>query len=616
MSFHHNEKDEWLGYGAGIYLSRCDKFSITGTTILRGQCGLMMSSCNNGSVRDNSFSFLSAIGVGMYRSSGNKIINNSIDYCVRGYSHGVYNRGQDSAGILIYEQSNKNIFAFNSVTHGGDGFFLWAGQTTMDTGKGGCNDNLIAYNDFSHAVTNGIEATFSRNKFIGNLVMECWHGVWGGFSYDSVFRDNVFALNGEAIAIEHGPNNKISRNIFLDDRVGIHLWENATIDPNWGYGKVRDCKSHDTLITENQFLGTGRAIHLKRTIGTIISRNSFNLQHQDVLKQEEQSESVFLSNTLNLGGMALDTVGFDPSNAIAFSGKPVTLNYKVDSNGVELESLSQSYDRRWTIAIDRWKAILGGTECKELARSVGFHQPYMLSLASGFERGRRNIIVDDWGPYDFASPKLVLRKKASSGDMTSLSYSLLGTRGPYHIMPIPNAKVSQSDNDFKITVPEKQYAGLEVSVKVGGKTYKWVNTEVATPWSVKFYAWDPKTQDPRTQGEAFAQLLKGTPLETATSSRLNYASSGNFLPKLPSNNFATIAETEINVPAGTYSFGLTSDDGCRVWLDGKLQIDEWHYQGPTHYDRTWNLSKGKHKILIHHFEIDGYATLAATVRKK
>ena len=90
-------------------------------------------------------------------------MHNRIDWCVRGYSHGFYNRGQDSAGLLIYEQSSRNIVAFNSVTHGGDGLFLWAGQSTMDTGQGGVNDNLFYDNDFSHAPTNGIEATFSRN---------------------------------------------------------------------------------------------------------------------------------------------------------------------------------------------------------------------------------------------------------------------------------------------------------------------------------------------------------------------------------------------------------------------------------------------------------------------
>ena len=90
----------------------------------------MLMESNRGKVWNNSFSFLSAIGLGMYESSGNKIMHNKIDWCVRGYSHGVYNRGQDSAGILIYEQSNQNLFAYNSVTHGGDGFFLFGPQFT------------------------------------------------------------------------------------------------------------------------------------------------------------------------------------------------------------------------------------------------------------------------------------------------------------------------------------------------------------------------------------------------------------------------------------------------------------------------------------------------------
>ncbi|HMS55259.1 MAG TPA: right-handed parallel beta-helix repeat-containing protein, partial [Fimbriimonadaceae bacterium] len=137
MSFHKNEADEWLRFGAGVYLRNCDNFEVKNVTIRNGQCGLMLTNCNKGLVWNSDFSFLSAIGLGMYRSSENRIMHNNIDWCVRGYSHGRWNRGQDSAGILIYEQSHKNKFAYNSVTHGGDGFFLWAGQTTMDTGEGG-----------------------------------------------------------------------------------------------------------------------------------------------------------------------------------------------------------------------------------------------------------------------------------------------------------------------------------------------------------------------------------------------------------------------------------------------------------------------------------------------
>ena len=122
--------------------------------------GLLMTRTTRMRVWNNDFSFNSALGIGMYRSSHNQLLHNKIDWNVRGYSHGFYNRGQDSAGLLMYEQSSHNIVAHNSVTHSGDGLFLWAGQHTMDTGEGGANDNLFFRNDFSWAPTNGIEATF------------------------------------------------------------------------------------------------------------------------------------------------------------------------------------------------------------------------------------------------------------------------------------------------------------------------------------------------------------------------------------------------------------------------------------------------------------------------
>ena len=49
-------------------------------------------------------------GIGMYRSSRNKILNNNLDFNVRGYSHGIFNRGQDSADILVL--SNVIIIQF------------------------------------------------------------------------------------------------------------------------------------------------------------------------------------------------------------------------------------------------------------------------------------------------------------------------------------------------------------------------------------------------------------------------------------------------------------------------------------------------------------------------
>ncbi|NJN14463.1 MAG: hypothetical protein HC813_02190 [Planctomycetes bacterium] len=81
-------------------------------------------------------SFNSGWGIALWRSSGNLVQGNRFDWCVRGYSHGIYDRGQDSAGILVFEQSSGNRFLWNSATHGGDGFFLYAGHETTHAREG------------------------------------------------------------------------------------------------------------------------------------------------------------------------------------------------------------------------------------------------------------------------------------------------------------------------------------------------------------------------------------------------------------------------------------------------------------------------------------------------
>ena len=56
MSYHHNEKDEWLRYGAAIYLSGCDDFTVSHCKVTGGQNALMITRCNSGTVFNNDFS--------------------------------------------------------------------------------------------------------------------------------------------------------------------------------------------------------------------------------------------------------------------------------------------------------------------------------------------------------------------------------------------------------------------------------------------------------------------------------------------------------------------------------------------------------------------------------
>src|SRR2546421_6623884 len=267
LSFHHNEKDEWLRYGAAIYLADVVGGNISENGAVQGMNGLLLVRSSGVSVRGNNFSFTSGLGVGLYRSSYDTIIHNWIDYNVRGYSHGFYTRGQDSADLLIYEQSAHNVIAVNSLTHGGDGVFLWAGQTTMDSGTGGANDNIIYGNDVSYATANGVEATFSRNVIVGNRAWGGEYGVWGGYSYETEIRGNDFYGNRTAIAIEHGQDNKIAENPFDHDPTSIRLLADPIAPPDWGYPKHHDTRSRDYHISGNEFLGNTTTLNSRNTTG-------------------------------------------------------------------------------------------------------------------------------------------------------------------------------------------------------------------------------------------------------------------------------------------------------------------------------------------------------------
>ena len=267
LSFHHNENNEWLRFGAAFYLEDIKGGELRGNTAAGGMNGLMLVRSDGLMIRDNNFSFNSGLGVGLYRSSDDTIVHNQIDYNVRGYSHGFYTRGQDSADLLLYEQSNRNIVAFNSLTHGGDGVFLWAGQTTMDSGQGGSNDNLFYGNNVSYATANGVEATFSRSRIIANKAWGSEYGVWGGYSYETDIIANDFKNNRTGIAIEHGQNNTIALNTFDGDSTAIRLWADSIAPSDWGYPKFRDTRSRDYRISGNVFQKNQTVLRVSNTTG-------------------------------------------------------------------------------------------------------------------------------------------------------------------------------------------------------------------------------------------------------------------------------------------------------------------------------------------------------------
>ena len=579
LSFHHNEKGEWLRFGAAIYLDGVSGGDVRTNRAEQGMNGLMMVRSDHVRVQDNSFRFNSGLGIGLYRSTDNSIMQNRLDYNVRGYSTGFYRRGQDSADLLMFEQSSRNVVAYNSATHGGDGLFLWAGQSTMDTGQGGANDNLFFGNDFSFAPTNAMEATFSRNTFVGNRAEGSDYGLWGGYSYESRVVGNCFVRNRVGIAIEHGQDNEIASNRFEGDITAIRLWGDRVEPSDWGYPKHRDTNSRNARIAANVF-----------------SRNRVGV------------------NAANTHDLAM--VG----NSLAAVDTPMVFT---DTAGVRTESNAM---RATNDAGQADPCASMGPLPAEYARvapqAEGVTPEVPASTQSKSDRSA--IIVDEWGPYDWRSPKLW---PLDSTRAVPLRLAVHGPEGRWRVVGRRGiaavSAMSGRMNDTIVVTPRAdslrdwqvtlEYRGVPTVTPRGAivaqntaTRFSFGTFEPAQEWQVKFFAWGDST-DPRGKTGGFVALLRGAPVTTARASRLDYMWYRPTIAGVPQAKWALEATSAVTLSPGTYTLRTISDDAVRVWVDGKLAIDDW-----TPHESTVDavpLAAGRHELRVEYYQVDGWTEL-------
>ncbi len=578
LSFHHDERDEWLRYGAAFYLADVQGGTVHGTRARQGMNGLLLVRTSGLTAWNNDFSFNSGLGIGLYRSSGNRILHNRADWCVRGYSHGFYARGQDSAALLLFEQSSRNVVAYNSMTHSGDGLFLWAGQQTMDSGTGGSNDNLFYANDFSYAPTNGMEATFSRNRFVGNVVVGATHGLWGGYSWGSEVTDNRFGGNRIAIAIEHGQDNRIARNAFDGDSTAIRLWWNRIEPGDWGYPKHRDTRSRDYLIEDNRFAHHRVGLRVIGTQRATVRRNAF---------------------------AGVDTL-------VVASGD--TSGWRWEDNPVRrAPEAVRTAPRQRAPLVPR---IRGAWDAR---------------LPDTAARGRDRIIVDEWGPYDWRAPKLW---PAGRSDAAPLALRVLGPAGRWRVRSTRGvASLSDSagaTGDTLMVTPAEgarddwavtlEYAGAAVVTAAGDSfpagsavPFGYAHFAPDLRWRVRAAAWD-STADPRRDSTALARAFAGTPLLDTTVARLDWMWYRPAVKALPSERWLLAADGEVTLPPGDYALRTISDDALRLWVDDSLVVDRWAPHESV-VDEV-PIPAGRHRLRLAYYQVDGWVELRAEVVRR
>ncbi len=584
---HDNDRKEWLtNYAAAVYIEDSAGVTIRNSRVWHGQNALCLDRVTRSRIYDNDFSFNSGWGIALWRCSSNVISRNAIDFCVRGYSHGVYNRGQDSAGLFVFEQNNENVFAENSVTHGGDGFFGFAGREALgETGthpvewynRRGNTDNLLVGNDFSYAPAHGIENTFSfgnqylKNRIVGNAIC----GVWAGYSRETLIAGNDFEANGEmgyglergGVNIDHGGDNRIIRNQFLTNKCGVHLWGGANPDfekRNWA--KANGYASTGSVIAGNTFQGDAVAFHFRGPGEVTLGRNKLVGVGREII---EAPDYLVRRN---------DKLALEP--------------VKIPQHEV--------FGRKHPVG----------------ARSA--------------LRGRQNIIMTEWGPWDHVTPLARLVRSAGGSAL-------------YEVLRVPTAQVRLETTGENIRgvlapVPRKPdetritLSALEpgvrpylLSVRASGKPLaEFKGTLLAARWQATFFNW-PTNADPRTNLVAYRQLAEGPAAVSDQIDELSFRygmrgpsdigiSDKITAARLDRRRFGMVARTRLPLASGTWEFATLSDDGVRVSVDGRPVIENWAWHGPTRNTGKLTLETGRTvELVVEHFQIDGYAVLDFSV---
>ena len=620
---HHNDETRWRDeYGGAVCVEQSRQVTIHDVRVRRGQNGLVLDRVDDSRIYDNDCSFLSGWGLALWRSSRNTIARNALDFCVRGHVEGVYNRGQDSAGILCFEQCNDNVFAENSVTHGGDGFFGFAGREAVgdawldrererlrrETGREkvddlirvppevardlsarGCNGNRIVNNDFSYAPAHGLELTFSEhnliagNRFIENAIC----GIWGGYSSDTLITGNEFRGNGGmayglergAINMEHASDNRIVHNRFINDKCAIHLWwddDGALLRSPGVAGNDRGAS--ENLITGNSFVIDAR--HPFTSLGP--TERLIVLQLRDDGTNHLRGNRYF-GNTVNLS----------VTNAAEFAVQP------------GCEPLRDG---------PRVKAGFPNARVPGRTHPVG---------ARARLAGRDQIIMDEWGPWDHESPLV----RPAPGRTGEDAWEILGVKNLETRVVAGGVRVTTQSGTAPDSTRVTVTAGpgvtpYRVELRSGGFQHTLRRTIVAARWETVFFPWmiDPRENLPgwrqlATGAEAVRVALDGLELNYGWRGPRDMQLSPEVTQRGPGpDHFGMIARTTLPLPAGSWRFSTLSDDGVRVTVNGHPVIENWAWHGPTHDAGVYEqAAAGEVAIEVEHFEIDGYATLSLQV---
>jgi hypothetical protein len=127
-------------------------------------------------------------------------------------------------------------------------------------------------------------------------------------------------------------------------------------------------------------------------------------------------------------------------------------------------------------------------------------------------------------------------------------------------------------------------------------------------WDCRWYAWRSIPYDDRP---TWLRLFDAAPLATERLPDLNadWSYRSPMPGSVPKDHFALLATRKFRFEGGTYNFYTNSDDGVRLFIDGRETISRWNHHGATADRKLVVVSPGVHDLRVEYFQEDGAATL-------
>lgn len=103
--------------------------------------------------------------------------------------------------------------------------------------------------------------------------------------------------------------------------------------------------------------------------------------------------------------------------------------------------------------------------------------------------------------------------------------------------------------------------------------------------------------------------LQGAPVLTQTEPSIRNLGQGSPVPGLSDVDYSIRWKGKLIAPkTGKYRFTLTADDGCRMFVDGKAIVNEWHVGGETDYVGSIDMVEGHtYDLRVEYYQQGGAA---------